>query len=225
MSSATYRLTMRSGPTPGEIYILTGTELSIGRDTTNQITINDSEVSRRHARMLLQGDSYLFQDLGSTNGSFVNGKRLMGPRLLRPGEVITLGQNINLVYEVIQTDLDATLVTPVQPASGLSKSPESATRIESPRPVASYPPPRQVQAQPITPPPPIYAEPAQSQVEAYPSNQEESRQGISPRWIAAGCGCLAIFACLAISAFFFWIDAGGTDRWCQFFGFIFPACP
>jgi pSer/pThr/pTyr-binding forkhead associated (FHA) protein len=83
----------------------------------------------------LQGDTYLFQDLGSTNGSIVNAKRLMGPRLLHSGEVITLGQSIKLVYEVVQPDLDATVLTPVggTPAAGMPAtvtSTPTATRIE-----------------------------------------------------------------------------------------------
>jgi hypothetical protein len=77
----------------------------------------------------------------------------------------------------------------------------------------------------VTPPPPIYGEPAQAPVEAYPSTGEEPGQGNSLRWIIAGCGVVTLFACLALSAFFFWVDAGGADRWCQIFGFIFPACP
>jgi predicted component of type VI protein secretion system len=250
MSPVTYQLTIRTGPNPGETYLLTGNEISIGRDATNQIVINDTEVSRRHARLILQGDTYLFQDLGSTNGSFVNAKRLMGPRLLHSGEVITLGQSIKLVYEVVQPDLDATVLTPVAgpPAAGMpatsmpaaATSAPTATRIETPPASPVYQAPKKVQAgpvqagpvqaqpvrsTPVTPPPPIYGDPAQAPVEAYPSTREETSQGSGLRWVIASCGVVALFACLALSAFFFWVDAGGADRWCQIFGFIFPACP
>jgi pSer/pThr/pTyr-binding forkhead associated (FHA) protein len=238
MSPVTYQLTIRTGSNPGERYLLSGNEINIGRDPANQIVINDSEVSRRHARLILQGDTYLFQDLGSTNGSFVNARRLMGPRLLRSGEVITLGQNVRLMYEIIQPDLDATLVTPISAPQAGSPGPAApaATRVETPAAIPSYQAPKKVQvgpvkaqplvgAQPVAPPPPIYGEPVQAPVEAYPSSSEAPSQASGLRWILAGCGVVALFACLAVSAFFFWVDAGGVDRWCQLFGFIFPACP
>ncbi len=222
MNPPIFRLTVRTGPVPGAIYKISEPEISIGREPSNQIALNDLEVSRRHARLIQQAGSYVFQDLGSTNGSFVNGKRLMGPHLLRSGEAITLGQNVNLIYEIVQPDIDATVVSTPDAQPGYS-----ATMVESPAP--TYSPPKQVQPTPrqtVTPPPPIYAiNTPQEPVEAYPSVQEEPRKGIDTRWLLAGCGCLAIVACLGLTAFLLWIDAGGTERWCQFFGFIFPACP
>ena len=46
-----FQLVMRSGPTPGAVYPLEGDQLTIGRDSTNGVAINDPEVSRRHARL------------------------------------------------------------------------------------------------------------------------------------------------------------------------------
>ena len=95
-----FRLVMQTGPTPGRDIPLQKSELFIGRDSSNDIVINDAEVSRRHARLFLQGTSYMLEDLGSTNGSFINGQRLVGPTAVRPGEIITLGERINLVFEI-----------------------------------------------------------------------------------------------------------------------------
>ena len=50
-----YQLIMRSGPTPGAAYMLEGDQITIGRDLTNGIVINDAEISRRHARLTFQG--------------------------------------------------------------------------------------------------------------------------------------------------------------------------
>ena len=50
-----YQLIMRSGPTPGAAFLLEGDQITIGRDPTNSITINDAEISRRHARLTFQG--------------------------------------------------------------------------------------------------------------------------------------------------------------------------
>src|SRR5512147_157929 len=126
-----FQLIMRSGPTPGAAFALEGDQMTIGRDSTNEIVINDAEVSRRHARLTFQGGKYVLEDLGSTNGTFVNGQRLAGPRVLKAGEVVSFGEQIILVFEAINADPGATMV-----------SPRSAAAVPvSPRPVAVPPPP------------------------------------------------------------------------------------
>jgi hypothetical protein len=122
-----FQLTMRSGPNPGTVYALESDQISIGRDSSNEIAVNDAEVSRRHARLTFQGGKYVLEDMGSTNGSFVNGQRLTGPRVLKSGEVISLGEQIVFVYEVVDSDPGATRVTP--------------RHIPEARPVSQPPPP------------------------------------------------------------------------------------
>jgi pSer/pThr/pTyr-binding forkhead associated (FHA) protein len=102
---------MRSGPNPGTVFPLEGEQISIGRDSSNEITINDAEVSRRHARLSFQGGKFVAEDLGSTNGTYVNGQRLTGQRVLKSGEVISLGEQIELVYEAVESDPGATMVS------------------------------------------------------------------------------------------------------------------
>ena len=77
-----FRLVMRSGPTVGKVYPLDKNELFLGRDLSNDIVINDPEISRRHSRLFLQGNTFAIEDMGSTNGTFVNGQRLIlsGPQ-------------------------------------------------------------------------------------------------------------------------------------------------
>jgi predicted component of type VI protein secretion system len=107
-----FQLIMRSGPTPGAAFTLEGDQLTIGRDSTNEIVINDAEVSRRHSRLTFQGGKYVLEDLGSTNGTFVNGQRLAGPRVLKAGEVVSFGEQIVLVFEAVNIDPGATMVSP-----------------------------------------------------------------------------------------------------------------
>src|SRR4030042_999250 len=107
-----FQLTMRSGPNPGTVYALESDQIGIGRDSSNEIAINDAEVSRRHARLTFQGGKYVLEDMGSTNGTFVNGQRLSGPRVLKPGEVISFGEQIMLVFEAVNLDPGATMVSP-----------------------------------------------------------------------------------------------------------------
>src|SRR5512146_1985735 len=107
-----FRLVMRSGPSVGKVYPLDKNELFIGRDLSNDIVINDPEISRRHSRLFNQGTGYVIEDLGSTNGTFANGQRLLGPHVLRGGDTITFGERISMVYESSDVDQDATLVSP-----------------------------------------------------------------------------------------------------------------
>ena len=107
-----FQLIMRSGPTPGAVFNLGGEQLTVGRDSTNDVVINDAEISRRHARLTFQGGKYILEDLGSTNGTFVNGQRLAGPRVLKAGEVVSFGEQIVLVYEASTFDPAATIASP-----------------------------------------------------------------------------------------------------------------
>ena len=63
MTKTQYRLVVRQGPIPGQIFECDKNEISIGRDIANDFVLNDAEVSRRHARLTLEGDRYKIEDL------------------------------------------------------------------------------------------------------------------------------------------------------------------
>lgn len=105
-----YHLTFRSGPNPGKVYPLEKQEIFIGRDLSNDIPVPDPEISRRHARILLQPDGIYIEDLGSTNGTFLRGMRISSPQALHVGDVITLAENIVMLLEADAYDPDATVV-------------------------------------------------------------------------------------------------------------------
>lgn len=193
---AQYQLVMKQGPAPGKTFELTKNEIHIGRDINNEIVINDAEISRRHCRFSLQGDTYLFEDLGSTNGSFINEQRLSAPHTLRAGENIRLGDNVILVYEIAGVDSDATVASAGAPAA---------------------PPPQQRAAAP-PPPPQQYA----GQVPAGPAPDAPEKD--SRRTLMIGCGALAAVGLCVTGAFLFWVDSGGPDRWCDWFGFLISGC-
>ena len=109
---AGFQLVMRSGPTPGKVYPLKNDEMFIGRDVGNDIVINDAEVSRRHSRLSMQAGGYIIEDLGSTNGTAVNGDRLTSRHVLRVGEVVSFGEHVALVFEAVTDDKEATIPGP-----------------------------------------------------------------------------------------------------------------
>ena len=186
-----FQLIMRSGPTPGAAFTLEGDQLTIGRDATNDIVINDAEVSRRHARLTFQGGKYVLEDLGSTNGTFVNGQRLAGPRVLKAGEVVSFGEQIILVFEVVNVDAGATVV-----------SPRAAAVPSSSRPAMSPPPPPVEYAGSVpASPAPLAGEPGR-------------RTNLTP-FIIAGVMLFCLCSCIGM---LWYIDA--NRLWCTFFPFI-----
>ncbi|MEJ0020648.1 MAG: SpoIIE family protein phosphatase [Acetobacteraceae bacterium] len=65
--------------------------VTIGRSAPADVILEGTTVSRRHCRLERQGDQILLSDLGSTNGTFVNGERLSGPTVLQDGARISIG--------------------------------------------------------------------------------------------------------------------------------------
>ena len=77
----------------GENFALNSSQLTIGRGLRNDIAIAaDEYASARHARFEPRQDGVWVQDLGSTNGTYLNGARLEQPRRLTPGDIIRVGE-------------------------------------------------------------------------------------------------------------------------------------
>jgi hypothetical protein len=67
---------------------------TIGRSRQCEVVIDDPNVSRQHAEIRPRGGSWVLNDLGSTNGSTLNGRRVVGPEVLKPGDEIELGTSV-----------------------------------------------------------------------------------------------------------------------------------
>src|ERR687892_267511 len=67
-----------------------GRELTLGREDTD-VVLDDPGVSRRHAALRLEGDGVVVEDLGSSNGTFVNGRRIDGPVEIGEGDDVRRG--------------------------------------------------------------------------------------------------------------------------------------
>jgi len=96
---------------------------SIGRHDDCQIRIRSSQVSRRHCQLFEEGNKLILRDLGSFNGTFVNGKRVLGQQTLKPGDVLTIG-GVTLRVDLLR-------------AAPESAAPESAAASPAPQPAAS----------------------------------------------------------------------------------------
>lgn len=71
------------------VFVVPPGRSAVGR--TGDIALPSDAISRRHACLDRAGDEVLVSDLGSTNGTWLNGQRLHGPRVLRDGDVLSLG--------------------------------------------------------------------------------------------------------------------------------------
>jgi predicted component of type VI protein secretion system len=182
---ASFRLVVRRGPQPNQQYELTRDTITIGRDITNDIVINDAEVSRHHARLVRTAAGFTIEDLRSTNGTFVNRQRITAPYQLSNGDLLGLGETVTLVYEVVGAGAAQTLVGP---AAG-----------------AGAPQPMQAGWSPsaYTPPPSTPA----------PVAQEEEPQPDRNRWIVIGCGVLTLVFCCVLVIAVIYIDS--NSLWCQ----------
>jgi predicted component of type VI protein secretion system len=147
----------------------------LGRDVSNDIVIGDSEISRQHARISRTPGGYVLEDLGSTNGTYVNGERLVAARVLNPGDTVGLGENVTLMFS--------------------ATSPEAAATVMGAAARAATPPPRAAASYP--PPPPGPATPA-----SIPQPEAEPAPKKSRLWIFAGCGCLVLIAACALLLIF-----------------------
>ncbi len=101
MAHKRYRLVVEAGGEIGTVYPLEGEEIYIGRDEANDIVIADPEVSRHHARLRRHGETFAVEDLGSTNGTFVDARRVTAPTPLKNGSEIRLGPFVTLIFEEI----------------------------------------------------------------------------------------------------------------------------
>ena len=82
----------------GEMYKLGKAEMVLGRGQNADVEILDDGISRRHARVRFVEDKVLLEDLGSRNGTFVNGQRLESPAELRDGDKIQLSSSTILKF-------------------------------------------------------------------------------------------------------------------------------
>jgi predicted component of type VI protein secretion system len=190
--AAQFQFVMRSGPNPGKVYQLEASEIIVGRDSTSGVAINDGEISRKHAKLSLHGAAYVIQDLGSTNGTFVNGQRLTGTQVLNPGDSVSFGENISAVYEAA-SDPNATVISSAQ-------APKTAAPVkkQAAAPVQAYS--GQVPAGPL------------------PSAAVPAKKKKFPIWLII----LIIFVLVLCACVGFFLIIDQFKLWCQVLPFLVP---
>jgi hypothetical protein len=117
--SLAVRLEVQSGPQAGQSFALTPGELLVGRGQDLDIVLQDGMASRRHARIDWQNNQPGIEDLGSSNGTFVNNVQIGGRQALKPGDRILIGQTVLSVQPIQPAGVppDKALDQPPEPAA------------------------------------------------------------------------------------------------------------
>jgi pSer/pThr/pTyr-binding forkhead associated (FHA) protein len=149
----------------GVKYPLAQGRVTLGREASD-INIPDAQASRRHAQIARQGDRWTISDLGSTNGTFVNGVQVQGAHPLQTGDRIRIGTSV-LVFAEGQVPPGTRMI------SSDSLPPAPGTSASRPQSVAARPPAQGQSSQPSARPP------AQWQA-APPSQQQSAAQWQAP---------------------------------------------
>jgi uncharacterized protein YraI len=88
------QLVVHAGPLAGKGFPITKNTLTFGRGPDNDIVLDDTQVSRNHARLTLKDTEIILEDLGSTNGTLVNGRPVAAEHVLQPADIISIGSSV-----------------------------------------------------------------------------------------------------------------------------------
>jgi S1-C subfamily serine protease len=117
----TAQFTFLSGARVGQVETFRKAYIGLGRHPLSDVRFDaerDLDVSSRHAGIVRHGDTFVARDLGSTNGTFVNGVRIAGDAVLADGDVIAFGPNGPAVrFHIVAGEPDADAVSAAARAS------------------------------------------------------------------------------------------------------------
>jgi pSer/pThr/pTyr-binding forkhead associated (FHA) protein len=153
-------------------------------------------------RLTLEGDRYQIEDLNSTNGTYIDGQRLIGPHIMAIGEIIMFGDNVGVIFEGEPALPDITVISTVDLGS---------------TPVAAIPAPEESPVQLVTPMQPKlneYPIAEESIPDIEPETPEETAKKPINTWLLAGCGCLVVIVLLFIAVLVF-IDQYEGGLYCR----------
>ena len=191
-------LTVKSGPAAGRSLPIEG-DVVIGREAAD-LTIEDQELSRRHVVIRPAGNGVEIEDLGSTNGTMVNGRRIEAPVTITAGAIVEVGTS-RIAIELAQPDATRMRPQPIadvdQPTRARAVQPPPASEPAPPAAPATEAEPAPAAAAPAPPAAPKEAAPP-DQPPAAPGQADAGGKGPKGRLLVVG-GVLAILALLAVA--------------------------
>lgn len=200
MNASDAHLVVHQDPTTQQVVPLAEGALTLGREANNDVVLIDPEASRRHAQISFQAGRYVIEDLGSTNGTYVNGRQILTATTLSPGDVIEVGEMTRILYQGPGGDIGDTMMR--APSSSkdatMAMSEDLAAFSESLRPVSAD----SVTLQ-------------EADAQAAPGGDvqmvmPEETTGVNRRYLAS-IGCLLLLLVVACAATVFLLDALAPD--------------
>lgn len=113
------KLVILTGKHQGQRMNLPERELTAGRDEGCELRLSGTEVSRRHTKLRVVGESVYVSDLGSRNGTLVNDVLIVGETLLQPGDVLRIGSMAFQLEQPKPKPAPKPIVKPRIPADGI----------------------------------------------------------------------------------------------------------
>jgi pSer/pThr/pTyr-binding forkhead associated (FHA) protein len=145
-------LLFRSGEFKGQRHPIRVPVVNIGRGDYNDLVIGDASVSTMHAKLQRREAIWILSDLGSTNGTFVEGEKLSGEVALTPGTTLRFGDVIAL-FEPLDDRVPAARTNQTQMLGRLEAVPPAKPVVEAPKQVRPRRPIRVVPPRPKGPSP------------------------------------------------------------------------
>jgi len=143
------KFVVRSGPQKGERLLVKVPIVNIGRADYNDLVLSDESVSGQHAKLTRREGIWILVDLGSTNGTMVDGERIAEDTPLAPGCFVRFG-DVQLVFEPTDDDADMSAPKATRAIQAIKLPPPP----QAPAPAPSPPMPAPRPPRPPAPPPP-----------------------------------------------------------------------
>lgn len=190
-----HTLVVTDGPNVGQRYQLREVVSTVGRTAGNAIVLDSVQISRHHAHIQLTPTGAIIEDAGSTNGTWVNDRRLVGSQVLTSGDRVRFADFVTMEYVVKESSSTEVLPSPM--AGGVTEDMGQAVDFDVSVPsqpayaapeVDPYIPPYPAQSAYVTPQTPA----AQQAVPAAPQSRR-------PQGLYIVIGVLVVLICLCVA--------------------------
>ena len=135
------------GPQAGRTFTLHEGTNTVGRAPDNDVLLSEESVSRHHVQIVVQPEGVWIQDVGSTIGTLVNGRRITGSTWLRSGDTVQVGGSVILGVQIAPVEISARSAIMAPPPAPAAAVP-FATPLPTPAPGAAIPSAPRPQARP-----------------------------------------------------------------------------
>ena len=199
--TSSVKLIVKTGDEINKSFDLIKDKNIIGRDPESNIVIDDIEISRSHLAIIKEGETFQIEDLNSTNGTFLNGKKLKKLTVIKNGDLISLGENhvLEFVVEKIDEGTEPSKLDQAEPLE-VTKDEEKTTKGEDSQKERAF-----------------KIKPDKNNRKKKTSSQKAGGQK-KPTWVVILLAALTFVVIFCVIPLIF-IDA--TDQWCNLFAGFF----